>query len=217
MKITNGFTLAEILITLGIIGVVAAITLPSIITNYKKQVIKTGLKKAYSVISQAYNLAFTDLGYPTNCHYGDYGEGHQGSECPLLKEAVENRLQTVKICKGRIFSDGCVPEYTDQKSLGLSGGCVGMSRSELEKYSTAYVLSDGLILFLYGTDTPSGIIGSPALIYADVNGQKGPNKWGHDVFGFKLITTTSDVPKIEPGSHCFINEDGAYDVEDIIN
>lgn len=46
MKITNGFTLAEILITLGIIGVVAAITLPSIISNYKKQVIKTGFKKS---------------------------------------------------------------------------------------------------------------------------------------------------------------------------
>ena len=97
MKITNGFTLAEILITLGIIGVVAAITLPSIISNYKKQVIKMGFKKAYSVISQAYNLAFTDLGYPTNCHYEDYGEGFQGSECPLLKEAVENRQRTGKI------------------------------------------------------------------------------------------------------------------------
>lgn len=217
MNKIKGFTLAEILITLGIIGVVAAITLPSIILNYKKQEIKTGFKKAYSVISQAYNLAFVDLGYPTNCHYGTYGGGHQGSECPLLKKAFEKQLKAVKICKGHIFSNGCVPEYTDQVSLGLESGCIGMSRSNLEKYSTAYILPDGLILFLFGTNTPLDIMGTPALIYVDVNGKKGPNKWGHDVFGFKLTTTASDVPKIEPGNHCFVIEDGAYDIKDIIN
>lgn len=53
----NGFTLAEVLITLGIIGVVAALTLPTLIANYKKNVTVNKVKKFYSVMSQATNTA----------------------------------------------------------------------------------------------------------------------------------------------------------------
>ena len=48
------FTLAEVLITLGIIGVVAALTLPTVISNYKKQVTVPKLQKAYSTINNAF-------------------------------------------------------------------------------------------------------------------------------------------------------------------
>ena len=44
----KGFTLAEVLITLGIIGIVAAMTLPTLVNNYKKQIYVVGLKKAYN-------------------------------------------------------------------------------------------------------------------------------------------------------------------------
>ena len=56
----KSFTLAEVLITLGIIGVVAAMTLPSLIGNYKKRETVTILKKAYSEISQALKMAEVD-------------------------------------------------------------------------------------------------------------------------------------------------------------
>ena len=46
----NGFTLAEVLITLGIIGVVSALTLPSLITSYKKQEASARLKKFNSLL-----------------------------------------------------------------------------------------------------------------------------------------------------------------------
>lgn len=49
----RAFTLAEVLITLGIIGVVAAITLPSVIANYQKEETVAKLKKTYSVVNQA--------------------------------------------------------------------------------------------------------------------------------------------------------------------
>lgn len=52
----KGFTLAEVLITLGIIGVVAAMTLPTIINNYQKQVTVNKLKKFYTVMTQAIKL-----------------------------------------------------------------------------------------------------------------------------------------------------------------
>ena len=55
-----GFTLAEVLITLGIIGVVAALTLPNIITNYQKKVTVERLKKTYSTLWQAVQMSVVD-------------------------------------------------------------------------------------------------------------------------------------------------------------
>ena len=54
---SNGFTLAEVLITLGIIGVVASLTMPALLANYKKQETVTRLKKAYSIVEQAIKLS----------------------------------------------------------------------------------------------------------------------------------------------------------------
>lgn len=48
-----GYTLAEVLITLGVIGVVAAMTLPTVINKYQKSVVETRLKNFYSTINQA--------------------------------------------------------------------------------------------------------------------------------------------------------------------
>lgn len=58
------FTLAEVLITLGIIGVVAAMTMPSLIQKYQEQKRVTQLKKAYAVLQNAYLMAVKDYGEP---------------------------------------------------------------------------------------------------------------------------------------------------------
>ena len=57
-----GFTLAEVLITLGIIGVVVALTMPSLIANYQKQETIARLKKVYSTISNTYMYAINSYG-----------------------------------------------------------------------------------------------------------------------------------------------------------
>lgn len=54
---SKAFTLAEVLITLGIIGIVAAMTLPTVISNHKKKTIETRLQKFYSVANQAIKLS----------------------------------------------------------------------------------------------------------------------------------------------------------------
>lgn len=58
----HGFTLAEVLITLGIIGIVAALTLPSLITNYKRQEASARLKKFNSMMGQALILSVNENG-----------------------------------------------------------------------------------------------------------------------------------------------------------
>ncbi|MFQ8625632.1 MAG: prepilin-type N-terminal cleavage/methylation domain-containing protein [Candidatus Gastranaerophilaceae bacterium] len=58
----NGFTLAEVLITLGIIGIVAAMTMPALIANSKKTEYSSKLKKFYSVMNQAILMSEQDNG-----------------------------------------------------------------------------------------------------------------------------------------------------------
>ncbi len=61
----NGFTLAEVLITLGIIGVVAAMTIPTLVQNYKKKIVETKLKKVYSIMNQAIKMSTVENGDTT--------------------------------------------------------------------------------------------------------------------------------------------------------
>ena len=56
------FTLAEVLITLGVIGIVAAMTLPTLIANYQKKVVETRLISFYSKINQAYRMSYAENG-----------------------------------------------------------------------------------------------------------------------------------------------------------
>ena len=56
----RSFTLAEVLITLVIIGVIAAITVPTLMAQYRKKEYVTQLKKAYSTLSNGFKLAMTN-------------------------------------------------------------------------------------------------------------------------------------------------------------
>ncbi len=59
-KRSSAFTLAEVLITLGIIGVVAALTIPSLITNYKAHRLRSQFLKSYSVVQQVFKQMEAD-------------------------------------------------------------------------------------------------------------------------------------------------------------
>ena len=73
-RLTRGaaFTLAEVLITLGIIGVVAAMTMPALIGSYRKKVLEVRLKETYSIMNQALRFAEVDYGDMTDWDYPIY-------------------------------------------------------------------------------------------------------------------------------------------------
>ena len=66
-KTKSAFTLAEVLITLIIIGIVAALTIPTAINHYRKQQTASKLKKFYSTFGQAISRSVTDNGYYSTC------------------------------------------------------------------------------------------------------------------------------------------------------
>lgn len=69
MKNPKAFTLAEVLITLGIIGIVAAMTLPTFIEDYQKKRTALAVKKSYAELNQVLQMAMSDYGDPRNWDY----------------------------------------------------------------------------------------------------------------------------------------------------
>ena len=117
------FTLAEVLITLGIIGVVAALTIPALVGNYKKNATVTRVKKFYTVVSQATNLAIAEYGSMKG--WDGFSTHHNGPELqhwfdkylkPQLKivdEYIYTNEETGNQSLRVIFADGGVMSLTN--------------------------------------------------------------------------------------------------------
>ena len=74
----KGFTLAEVLITLGVIGVVAAVTMPTLVQNYKKHIVETRLAKFYTTMNEAIRMSETVNG--DKMYWEDIGHGFEKDE-----------------------------------------------------------------------------------------------------------------------------------------
>jgi len=206
-KLKSAFTLAEVLITLVIIGVVAALTIPTAINKYKEQEYKSQFKKAYSTITQAINKTNTlDFYGYTRCYYGPQGGGPVQNDCRSFYTALAKNLQTSKICANNSLSGGCVPVYKAYHPT-----CVGYSENYINNINPAYVLSDGQIIIPYAGDTP--------LLLIDINGLKGPNAFGKDLFGFIIRKDVNNNFYMTTGGGCvqFGIVAGGKDTQEMIN
>ena len=192
------FTLAEVLITLGIIGVVAAITLPSLIQrNIEKQRVAQ-LKKAYSELSQAYNLAIAENGSPT-----EWGMGG-------MYEEKSHYIMADNMRKFLKLSVDCVDMTAEQTRVNC--GHDNLYRDYPSQYDKSFrrlvVLSDGTLVniraytglcnFQYGAI--KNVCGA---ISVDLNGATPPNRNGEDMFDI-FITRDKLVPEgIDGAYHAF--------------
>lgn len=169
----TGFTLAEVLITLGVIGIVAAMTLPALINNNRNKQLETAFKRSYSVLSQALDM-----------YQAENGERliqSQASDQATLKGIMKNYMNVVSDCgdKSVVTDDNplCIPK---EKQLNSYKPFFNMSATLLGVYifvTKGFITNDGA-LWLFG---PNG------LIYVDVNGyNKQPNRVGYDLFQFQI-------------------------------
>ena len=126
----KGFTLAEVLITLGIIGIVSAITLPSLIQGYKEQATVTRVKKFYSVFSQAYTMAVDEHGTIDNW-------GLKNSK--LYEDDYGNSLHTDESLKEYDKFLTIMSKYLNKADYKTLHNSKGDGNSE----NTGYVLADG--------------------------------------------------------------------------
>ena len=195
----TAFTLAEVLITLGIIGVVAAMTMPALIVNYQKKSLATQTQKFYSMMSQAVKQYMVDEGVddlrntPLTSTWNDdlsYEENNLNVDKAqeACEEFVQKYLKVVEVCE-----NGCFADYYKAQNGEISLD-VGV-RAKWLNYTGKFALADGAVL-----DIDSGWDDfTPINIYVDVNGRKGPNKIGYDLWGMDIFYDGSiDESQLNP-------------------
>ena len=166
-----GFTLAEVLITLGIIGVVAAMTMPTLMNATNGAQYKTAYKKALSVISQAIvlNLALDDYDLGTTTTTAETGTS--------IFALLNNRMNVVRT------ETGAISDYN--VLLGSSATTLTGDTADLSNNYTVF-FNDG-IMFTFNKaaydcrESRVMVDGEPAddtdcRGFIDVNGTKAPNR-----------------------------------------
>jgi len=193
----KAFTLAEVLITLGIIGIVAAITLPVLIQNYKKHVWVNQLKKAVSVVEQGFHKMLADEGCDriSDTEFGSLNNGidiyslANTSSQTRQDEILKNYFKIVLI-KSLALGD-------DIKYTNLNKDEV----SSLGSDERVIYLNDGCKLSIFISLEPDQSVWSSYAII-DVNGDKNPNQWGRDTFGFHLNDHGNLIPSLGNSDEC---------------
>ena len=189
-RFKRGFTLAEVLITLAIIGVVAAISIPSVISNSQQQEFKTGLRKAVSVLNSAItmNMAIDGESPYENADLFNYLQRHM-SVLEVAEDLYHDKFSVTSSGGTNYWNaafyttDGMRFEFVD--TVALSGekkflhenpnieACLGATylgrRKGAPEEWCGGCGSYGLNSNSDGTTKP------PCLIMVDVNGDRKPN------------------------------------------
>ena len=182
------FTLAETLITLGIIGVVATLTLPNLTANYQRKVLEAQFKKAYNSIVNAASYAEVD----------EQTMDSTGVDfAPAFMDTLKGYYKSTRTPSATEISTykSVLKNYTKDKKY---------KRSECSQYpaGTSFVTNDN-------TFYAAGFNCGKLWITFDVNGlKKGPNAFGHDIFAFKMDSGSSDITPVTSETEVAYDEDG---------
>lgn len=165
------FTLAEVLITVGIIGVVAALTVPNLMSNYQKEAQAVQFRKFTVEFANAVDLTITEEGKTTLA--GTYVIKKNDG----IDSFMKNKFNIAKESAGFADSYRSI-DATSSKSFSCSG-----KEYLLKNSSAVCVIKDGSYLD----------------VYVDINGEEAPNIGGRDMFIFR-VSPTGNIGPASPQS-----------------
>ncbi|MCD8023905.1 MAG: type II secretion system GspH family protein, partial [Candidatus Gastranaerophilales bacterium] len=201
------FTLAETLITLAIIGVVAAMTIPSVLNHYREQEIVSKVKKIYSTFSSAIQLAIYENGTIDTWDLAPKSGNYDRTSAAKFAEYIKPYLKVMTDC-GTDSDNECMDDTLYKLLKGNNHVAYG-SNSNYYKI----ILADGSLVW-WRTNGSSGCASSDgeaenvcAIIWFDINGKKDPNQIGRDTFSFQLLNN-SIIPNSANGNDCYLNAGG---------
>ena len=179
----KAFTLSEVLVTLGIIGVVAALTLPVLVTKYQQKQVVEQLKKVYATLEQAFKLSEYENGFADE--WVEHGSTTVNNE--VMSKYFDTYwrpyLKIIKTCDS--YSDcGYSKSYFYDINNQNSGALIADKSTRI-----AVILNDGTLLSFvpmnwYSADSP--YMSKIQQIRVDLNGPRGKNRYGRDVFNFVI-------------------------------
>ncbi len=179
MKNLKGFTLAEVLITLGIIGVVSAMTIPALINNVRAVKLRSQFNKAYSEVQQAFKLMADNESVSPN----DYNRGDTArTDNYFYKRFIKYFKSGIDCGANSIGVDKNLPcFYTtngDNRPYKALGGISNASNTYFDDGQIGLI--DGALVLL---ENAHGRL----WISIDINGYNNPpNQWGIDLFTFEV-------------------------------
>lgn len=168
------FTLAEVLITLGIIGVVAAMTMPSLITNHQKKVTAKRLASAYSICANALEHA--------KAEYGDSSSWDKPSE--TISESTKTYVKKYFLPYINDYTDNGWRTYKNYYGDKIN-------TTDLTSGGYFISLNNGVLLtFAFAAETTSdgSIRPTTLMITVDINNIHAPNKTGRDRFSMTFVS-----------------------------
>ena len=185
-----GFTLAEVLITLGIIGVVAAITIPIVIQNGRKVERINQIKTAYSIIQNATRMAVAEHGSPDSWDFENSLTYATSYFIPYVK--------VIKLCgqstnKNQFYESGC---FVDNGKNGewyrLNGESyeTGEAGGYKNIWYCTLVMANGMHVAIWAPAKVNQAFQRTICFSVDVNGGKGPSTLGKDIFTFRYNIDT---------------------------
>lgn len=178
MKKFLGFTLAEVLVTLGIIGVVSAMTVPTLVQNYQRETYVTQLHKVYSELSQAVTRAIADCN-AISLDETKYSANRANSSALFLRDyfKIANNCGTnLTPC----FADSYQTINGDDFEMNINGTTP----------IVAVVLASGSAIASFEEYDRGDNFDYHGFyqMYVDINGQKGPNVLGRDLFYIEVYS-----------------------------
>lgn len=232
----KSFTLAEVLITLSIVGVVAALTIPGLITNFQKKIYINQLKDSYAIATEGFRRMLAD----------DQVSDLEGTELySVLEDNGKNTdVETAEIAIQSIilkyFNNAKIVKRKDVASerdctkllgTGTAYRKLGDKSKCQSNINPVYVFPNGaqMNLYLFTPCTQSSLSESETRakggsvwrrcgsVTLDVNGSKGPNQWGRDVFWFKIDQYGRLYPAYSKNDHIMTTSSHAWNQNVTIN
>ncbi len=172
----NAFTLAEVLISITIIGVIAMLTLPNVINNYQKKVYVTNVQKVYNVVSDAAQKYMTD-------NNSDSLEETDLTSIEGVGEFLNNYFKIIKDCNvisNKTKNICLIPSYKDVDGVSIYTPYFD------ERYCV--ILNTGAFVCMDTMRMLSPLSHGYSSVIFDINGVKPPNTKGLDLFSFELYS-----------------------------
>ena len=178
MKKKSAFTLTEVLITLSIIGIISALTVPDLMKNYQKEAQEVQIRKASQEFANAIDMYITEQGKSTLAGTDIFND---------IDSFVTSYLKTTKTCEKNDEDNTTNSCFAGTSYRAISGQSSTMSCSE-KSYVLANSSSICVTAFTNGEDTNSSA--RPYLkVIMDSNGSEKPNIGGRDMFTFYIDRT----------------------------
>ena len=182
----TGFTLAEVLVTLGVIGVVAALTIPALEQNVASSKVGPSLAKAVSNFEKANQMLLTqnDAASITNLMGSDFTKSGEGGYGDRLSEYIKIKIEE---------HPEKVPTYKQYLSNDAYTAAINSEEISSDWSANAFKSDDDMIYYIFpeSKTVPNGYTNITSKkkigqVYVDINGYAKPNRQAKDIFRFYL-------------------------------